>query len=59
VIQALIKSYKGLITPNLLLDLLSRDGLARLAGKKGENLERLRREVNEHSGLAQFPAFGV
>jgi len=59
VIQALLKIYKGRIPPNSPTDLLAGDELARMAGQKGEDLERLRREVDEDSGLEQFSALEV
>jgi len=55
----LLKIYKGRIPPNSPTDLLAGDELARMAGQKGEDLERLRREVDEDSGLEQFSALEV
>ena len=41
------------------MDLLAGDHMAWMGGEEGEDSDRLRREVDEHSGLAQFPGFEV
>jgi len=41
-VQALLKIYECLATPDLLLDFFSGDQLARMAGQQAEDLERLR-----------------
>jgi hypothetical protein len=59
VIQALLKIYKRLASPQLLLNLLAGHQLARAAGEQGEELERLRGQMDEPSRFAQLTGLEV
>jgi hypothetical protein len=59
VIQTLLEIYKRLPSPQLLLNLLAGDQLARAAGEQGEELERLRGQMDEPSRFAHFTRLEV
>src|SRR4029079_10030838 len=58
-VEAAVEVDVGLLAPDLAADLLAGDRLSRAAGEEGEDLERLRREVDRLPSPAEVAALRV